>query len=574
MRHIRLYRFFRARGETLDHQLVARQGVWRIPTVAQWRTLPRIFTEGEGLILRMLLIILAVGAVLFVGGQARTHLAVIPRAGGNWREGVVGIPRLINPILATRDVDRDIARLVYSGLLRTDGEGRLVPDIAEGLTVSSDGTVYTVKLRPSVAFHDGEPLTSEDIAFTYETIQNEAWRSPYLRSLKGVGIEIVDDTTIVFRLERAYAAFPNLLTIGILPKHLWEGVDSANAERAIWNIKPIGSGPFKFKSLTKTKEGDLRSIGLVSYASDIHQSPYLKTMTFVMFPDFPSAVADLKEGRIDGLFASAGASVASDIHAKRFTTVSLALPETMTLFFNERKTFLDKDTRTALSLALDHKAVDRVIGDQGVAVGDPIPQGMIGARVTSTPYEFDPSKAQSIINKKLKARTLQEIELVTLRDSLLEGVSHAVVEGWRASGVPVKETPVNLKEFRERVRNRDFGVLLWNMLTPYDSDPFPFWHSSQIDDPGLNLSGFRNRQSDVLLEDARTTGDPEKRAKDYDAFQTLVRQELPAIFLASPRASYIVSKKLGGFQEHRVELPSDRFTRVRDWYLSRSPGWK
>ena len=148
----------------------------------------------------------------------------VPSSGGIYKEGIVGTPRFINPVLSISDADRDLTSLVYSGLMRQHTDDTLIPDLAETVEISEDGLSYFFKIRDDAVFHDGEPVTSEDIIFTILTTQNPIIKSPKRANWDGITIEKIDDKNLTFHLQQPYAPFLNNTTLGILPKHIWQGV--------------------------------------------------------------------------------------------------------------------------------------------------------------------------------------------------------------------------------------------------------------------------------------------------------------------------------------------------------------
>ncbi len=127
---------------------------------------------GDRFLLKGTLTVLVLSLMwLFVSVNAAT-LIDIPGRGGTLSEGVIGSPRFINPILAVTGADQDLTALIYAGIMTLGPDGALVPNIAESVTVSEDGLVYTVRLEQGVTFHDGAPLTTDDVVFTVARIQD------------------------------------------------------------------------------------------------------------------------------------------------------------------------------------------------------------------------------------------------------------------------------------------------------------------------------------------------------------------------------------------------------------------
>ena len=188
------------------------------------------------------------GTALFINEKTM----LIAKEGGTYHEGTVGQPRYISPILArTNDVDMNISRLVYSGLMRMDENGKVVGDLAESVDISDDGKTYTAHLRSGIKWHDGEQFNADDVLFTIQMIQNPDAKSPAAPIFQGVVAAKVDDQKVKFTLREPYAPFLYNLTQNIIPEHVWISVEPKNITLAEQNLKPIGTGPFVFKKLKK-----------------------------------------------------------------------------------------------------------------------------------------------------------------------------------------------------------------------------------------------------------------------------------------------------------------------------------
>jgi peptide/nickel transport system substrate-binding protein len=135
------------------------------------------FSITEKVVFYSLIAVAVVTGLTFLAHLNNKFLVEVPDRGGEMTEGVVGIPRFVNPVLAVSDADKDVVSLVFSGLLKASPDGKLVPDLAASYTISPDGRTYTFTLRDNIFFHDGEPITTEDIEFTIQKIQDSTVKS-------------------------------------------------------------------------------------------------------------------------------------------------------------------------------------------------------------------------------------------------------------------------------------------------------------------------------------------------------------------------------------------------------------
>src|SRR3569832_1291749 len=227
----------------------------RIGFLKRLKDLLTLFSPAERLVFYILSIVLALlGLALLAGANALVSVE-IPASGGSIVEGELGPARFINPLLATSQADQDITALVYSGLMRAMPDGSVVPDLASGYTISSDGTVYTFTLRSDATFQDGTPVTSTDVLFTIQSAQNPLVKSVVRADWDDVAVTAPDTHTIVFKLPHAYAPFLQNTTLGIIPAHLWKNIAAEDLPFSPLNTHPIGSGPYKVQGVSTDNTG-------------------------------------------------------------------------------------------------------------------------------------------------------------------------------------------------------------------------------------------------------------------------------------------------------------------------------
>jgi ABC-type transport system substrate-binding protein len=252
-----------------------------------------------------LLIISVIGLLSLLNSQL---IVAIPGYGGGMTEGIVGSPRFINPVLAVSDADRDLTSLVYSGLLRATPDGEYVSDLADHYSVSPDGLTYTFVLKDNAKFHDGKPVTADDVVFTVEKVQDAAVKSPLLANWTGVGVAATDPKTVEFTLKSAYAPFVDNLTLGILPKHLWQNVSDDEFPFSELNTSPVGSGPFKVSSISRTPAGIPSSYDLSAFGEYALGKPYFSYFTLKFYQSEDAVAQALARGDVE---AASGLSPAT-----------------------------------------------------------------------------------------------------------------------------------------------------------------------------------------------------------------------------------------------------------------------
>lgn len=579
-----------------DRRLVHSLAEARLPTWRQIRHLPEVLSSNDSFRLRLGAALFAVGLVLLGarGYYARTEVA--PAVGGEVVEAVVGTPRSLNPILSvSNDVDNDLTRLIFSRLFTVDGSGRVVPDLVERYDISADQKTYSLTLLDDARWHDGEPLTVDDVIFTLALIQDPAWKSPLQPLLKDVKIEKAGDRGLTLTLAEPYAQFLSRLNFGILPRHVWKDVQPQDAAMAEASLKPIGSGPFKYADMRRDKRGFVLSYAVERNADYYEKPPYLEKLVFQFYPDYASAIEALRKRQ-----ASSLSFVPRDLRdgtagLAHVLPVSLELPQATAVFFNPRTNDVLKDTtvRRALTMAIDKvRILFDVLGGDGHPLDRPALPGMSATSSSPLPFRIDEAgelldglgwkvdpedglrKKDVDGDPKTDPKTLA-VSLTTVDQPENLNVASIVRNGWAALGVETTVNAVPASEIhRTVIKPREYEALLYGQLLGTDPDLFPFWHSTQVQDPGLNLAMFSNRAADAALESARRTADPAARQEAYRSFLGILAEEVPAAFLYSPSYTYPMSADLKGFSGTRVASPSDRFATVTDWYLKTSRTWK
>jgi peptide/nickel transport system substrate-binding protein len=577
-----------------DKRLVHSLTSARLPSWRQIWHLPEVLSSSDGAKLRL-------GALLFAAGLAvvsiafyYAHTAFGPAVGGEVIEAVVGTPRSLNPILSvSNDVDNDLTRLTFSRLFTVDGGGNLATDLVTDYSASPDLKTYTLTIRDDATWHDGQPLTADDVLFTFSLIQDPAWKSPLYATFKDVSVEKIADRKIKLTLKQPYAQFLYLLDFGILPKHVWSTVDPQNEQMAEADLKPIGSGPFLFANLSRDKRGFLLSYSLKRNEKYYAKPPYLEKITFEFFPDYASAIDALRKRQVTSM-SFVPRDMRGELHGlSNVLPVSLGLPQVTAVFFNaaNNPVLKDSDVRRALIMSIDKVRIvfDAMGGDAhpidhpalpGLSANstNPIPFNLAGAGalLDNLGWKVDPSDGlRKRSDKKSKTPETLAVTLTIVDQPESQHVAQIIKDGWSALGIQVTLDAVASSEMHRTVlAPRAYEALLYSQLLGADSDPYPFWHSSQVKDPGLNLAMFADKDADAALEQARQTSDPNVRQEAYRKFLAVLADRLPAAFLYSPSYTYAIPSDLKGFSGSWVNNPADRFATVAGWYLKTGRVWK
>lgn len=545
-------------------------------------TLDSFTASGRALFLFFALLC-AVSSIALVYMLNASLLVAAPAHGGSLTEGLLGSPRFINPVLALSDADRDLTALAYSGLLRATPEGGYEPDLAQSYSVSDDGRTYTFTLRPTATFHNGKPVVADDVVFTVAKIQDPALKSPLRANWDGVIATAPDAHTVQFVLKAAYAPFIKNLTLGILPKALWSSVPAEEFPFSELNSSPIGSGPYKVGSISRTASGIPSSYELTPFAGYALGEPYL-SLTLRFYQNEDTLVQALKNGEVD---AASGISPEKLAALKGINIATTPLNRVFGVFFNQNQSEVlrQKAVREALNAAIDRQdLIQKVLGGYGTPLTGPVPPSVL-PQATSSSAAAGLDAARSILARdgwvlndagiltkttgKGASATTETLafDLATANVPELHAAADYLHDVWGQLGAQVNVKVFEAGDLSQNViRPRRYDALLFGEVIGRELDLFAFWHSSQRNDPGLNVAGYANSTADHVLEQLRQTSDAQERAALYKQFSDELSADLPAVFLYAPDFVYSIPKDIQGLDLGLVESPSDRFLSVTQWH--------
>jgi len=537
-----------------------------------------------------------IGCLLWFGITLSTQSQVdVASDGGSFIEGVVGTPRFVNPVLAVTRADKDLTALIYDGLMVLGPEGKLIPNLAESVTVSEDGLTYNVILRKDIHFQDGTPLTSLDVVFTLGRIQELSLASPLRANFDGVTVEQVGDYELNFILKAAYTPFIENLTFGILPQHVWKDASNEEFPFSQRNSEPIGAGPYMISKILRNASGIPESYILKPYPEYHNGKPKIDTLILKFFANEDKLIEAFQTGKINSL-AGIDQSRLYDLHinSETHTVVTIPLPRTFALFINQNKSpaLRDRAARQALNIAIDRAAlVDTVLGGYGIPLSTPLPQGfgIPPALTSSTTEATGVDAARAILRDagwKLNTEagvweknidgtlTPLTFSIATINNSIFESTAEFLRTTWETLGASV-----TVKQFEQTdltqaiIRPRDYETLLFGTQVGRSLDFYSFWHSSQRNDPGLNVALYANITTDSILSEARTDANSADRDTALLRFSEEIAKEIPAIFLYEPELLYVFPNTVSGASFTGIGEPSERFSNISDWYINTESVW-
>ncbi|MDD4607362.1 MAG: ABC transporter substrate-binding protein [Patescibacteria group bacterium] len=562
----------------LDLKLVTQLSKKRMPSLKQLKYLPSFLHNYEKNILRLLLIIILICVVFLAIRAYLVHTQITPLPGGEYREGLIGNPQYINPVLAPlNSVDQDLSTLIYSGLLKYDQNStqpyKLVNDLAREYTIDEPNKTITFKIRDNVYWHDGQRLTANDVIFTFELLKTKEYQSPYLSQFKDIQIEKIDDFSLKIVLPEIFSPFLNYLTVGILPQHIWQTIPLNQFTLAQYNLKPIGSGPFQFENLVKDKFGFIKTYTLKKNNNYYDQPAYFDKLNFKFYYSNEDALSALESKQIDGFLVR---QIYQDLIDKKWINhQSLYLPQYTAIFFNNQK-ITNKTLRQALAYAINKEEILTQLNSPAYLINSPLTFNLINIENAPEKYDFNPEIAKQLLEAdgwQLQDGVYQQddkklrVALSVADTPIDQKIAQIVQREWQALGIETAIQTYPVSQLKEEIINqRDYQILLFSIVTNLDPDPYPVWHSSQAGS-GINLSVFKNDQVDKILEKARHVFDTTIRNQDYQQFQELLIEQTPAIFLYNQSYTYLINQRILGITEIKAPDFSTRFNIINRWFI-------
>jgi len=489
-----------------------------------------------------------------------------PVDGGDLIIGAGGSPTLFNSLYSEDASSSDIEGFVFDSLVGSDLEFNPTEDaMAESIEESEDGLTYTAKLREGIKFHDGEPLTADDVVFTYSIPLSDDYDGPrksYFEALESV--EKVDELTVKFHLKQVDVQFPVVgLGFGILPKHILGDVPIGELGDHPFNTKsPIGSGPFKF---VEWKDGEY--VKVEAFDDFYKGRPHLDTITYKIVTDPNAMLTQLQNRDIDfwaGVPQSDIETVegfADSIGIKLESGTALAY--TFLGYNQQNELFKDKKVRQALSHAIDRESIVNTIMEGRGQVADVPESPLSWAYNPDVPkFNYDPEKAKEMLAEagwKPGADGILEkdgkkfsFEIKTNQDNKIRtDITVLLQDQFKEIGIEatpkVMEFSALIADITAPAWKYDALVLGWSLGT--DPDPSGIFHSKEIEN-GFNFVHYVNPELDKLMDAQLQERDKEKRKEQIGEIQKQIAEDQPYTFLYYPEEFRAMPAELKGYEFH------------------------
>lgn len=531
-------------------------------------------------------LLILVSAFQLIGYQ-RSYSVNVPVSGGTFAEGVVGPLETMNPIFARTPAEQSASRLLFSGLLSYDTTTHLRGELAKSWQVENEGRRYIVELKDGASWHDGKPVTADDIVYTVSMIKNPLVRSPLYSSWSQIKVTKVSGTTVAFDLVRAYAAFPHALTFGILPKHILGATPPERLREAEFNRNPIGSGPFKLTRLQIINPDTARVIAYLERNDNyIFGAPKLERFQLHVFKD-SVAVADaflLQEINAGVDLASQELKRVVEERPQAIVYHTLIADGMFAFLNNDVPEFSDASVRKAFVMATDRGAIVEKLHNYASRLEGPLVAQQLPSSINKTQPGHNQQQAGEMLEqagwklqqngKRSKDGAPLAIDLVGVKSGDYPVIVNELKTQWETIGAEVTIRLVEPADVQQTVLlPRSYDVFVYELELGADPDVFAYWHVSQADPRGLNLSNYKSTIASEALASAQLRSEKEVRVPKYELFIDTWLKDSPAIALYQPQLHYVTtSDTLALRSANTLANRADRYRSVEHWAVER--GWK
>lgn len=568
-------RLRRLEGATLGH---AQKFI-----VRRWKNLQEVRRMAGAWLLAIAALIVA---VFWQGAQtAQLYSVDIPAVDTTYTEGVVGAVDNLSPIFASTPAEKAASRLLFASLFHEDAASNTPqPELADHYSMDDTAKVYTVVLRKDARWSDGLPVTAKDVVYTFSTIKDVNARSQLYSSWRNITVDQIDDYTVRFTLPAPYTPFIHALNVGILPEHVLNQVTSPQLRSYSFNRDPmVADGPFTFQNIHTISGSDTQSI----IRMDANQSYFLGEPKLAHF----QLHAYNTSGALINAFRTQEVAAISDESNLQLESLKnqsdsvrsdSPLYNAVYAFFQMDSPMLkDAKVRQALELATNQPALLNELHNRDEPVTGPLLSGQLGYAQDLRQSSTDLAQAGSLLDaagwklgangKRVNAQGQPlTLQLVTLSSGDFPAIAQTLMEQWSKVGVTFSSQLTKPEDIQQNVIiPRAYDVLIYELAIGADPDVYAYWHSSQANGQGFNLSQYHSVQADDALDSARSRNDPGLRVAKYHTFTQRWISDVPAVGLYRPSLTYIQTKGVTSFAPHNLADPVDRFENVLFWSSSK-----
>lgn len=533
----------------------------------------------------LLLVLLSTGVIIQSRALTGFYQDLSPVAGGTFVEGQAGSFTNANPIYASSPVDKTVSKLVFSSLMQFNSDNELIGDVAKSMKVDKSAINYTIKLRDDVYWHDGHKLTSKDVIFTFNTIQDADAKSPLRSIWQKVKISYKNDYEVVFTLPHSLSSFPQSLTTGLIPEHLLSNIPASRLRSVAFNTaSPVGSGPFKWRNIEVTgdkPENRQEHIGLSRNGGYYKGAPLIEKFIVRSFHNNEDLLSSYQNNE---LTAVVGIDKVPNNKKSNDSTQEFNLPlmaQISVFLKNSNPILKDAKVRQGLIHATDTNAVIARLGFPVIKSDSILLKNHIGYNPSITQRNFDIVKANKLLDQSgwkkrnsegVRIKDGQELSLRLFSKDIPDYrvVAEELQSQWRKVGVKLDVILQTDEDLQSVIAFHNYDILLYGISLGDDPDVYAYWHSTQADATSstrLNFSEYKSDIVDQALEGGRSRTDPKVRAIKYQPMLKSYADDAPAISLYQPRLLYRTSREVFNLHPGMIPVATDRFSNVEAWAI-------
>jgi peptide/nickel transport system substrate-binding protein len=376
-------------------------GKW--PSKKQWLHFFKVLEKKEKIAFGILLTLFISSLIFLVSSFYIKNTNVVLADYGRIREGVLGQPQFINPLYAPlSDIDKDLTELIFSSLMTYDNNANIVPDLINEYSIEDNGKTINFSIKENVKWHDGVPLTIDDVVFTIDLVQDPEYLSPLRTNWQGVEIEKISEYKALFRLKQVYSGFEeSLVNLKILPKHIWENVSvqSITSNTQLNVLSPIGSGPYVVTKTLQRNDKSVKSMILNVNKAYYGNIPHIQRIDFYFYNNETDLLNNLKKGNLDS--GNIEISNYNDRNFKKYNLYSLDTPNYFAVFLNnDKKPFDSKEIRQALSYLTNKQEIaDKILNNKGEIIDSFLLPSFYDLNNPTEVLSYDETKGQNLLDK-------------------------------------------------------------------------------------------------------------------------------------------------------------------------------
>ena len=534
--------------------------------------------------LAILTVVLLVQIFVILYALNNFFLVESPVQYGTFTEGTTETLRSRNPLYANNTAEEDLSTLLHASLFTYDGNGKLIPELAEDI-IEMDTHTFTVKIRDDALFHNDVPITADDVLFTIEMLRKNVAVSRYTHLWDGVNVTKVNEKELLITPDGKSLLFPEALTTPILPSYIWRKLPPDEWVRTRKTNNFIGAGPYKYSYETVDIDENPVEIQLERSDTYVLHSPYIREIRLRFYDTLNNLVNALQEGVVDAISSVSPADVETvralgeqeqDLH-------QLTTDRVFGVFFNttDGKILTDPLLRGILSQRLDReKIVSEILGGYAMPLWRPLARDRteIDEKLTADEVErtlndvgwrFDPSTGK-------RARDGKNLAITFVYPSFeeMEKIVDVIINSWEILGFTVTRVPLTLDGVERRAESGDFDAIFYGYNARTSKDLIPLWRSGDAQNLAA-LTSFGtpalNTHFDKL---SASTQKDDLQDVIYDDIRSEIEKGYPAVFLYSPSFLYFLNREVKNFDTKHINTPSDRFANIHNWYIKRDKVWE